>query len=141
MEEHNNGLLEWQGWVEDNHNLFRELRPGSRVGFFAREELEQPQGHVVVLEVGRKVLHVYRLPFTGLRQLAADVLFVADYEILTQVREARASREGSRLLRQLLSSGQIVLYFLAKPKDLKRKGFTELFSNLGIESVGECNAL
>ncbi|MEM3647282.1 MAG: hypothetical protein QW334_03955 [Thermofilum sp.] len=131
-------LLEWQRWGKNNHDLFKDLKPGSRVGFLSKEDLDQPQGRVVVLEVGRQGLDVYYLPFTGMRQLAVDVLFVAESEILAQIKETSATHEGGRLFRQLLSLGQIHFYYLAKAKDLMRKGFMELFSNLGLESLGGC---
>ncbi len=126
----------WENLVRQPGNPFTTAKVGCRVAFMAKEDIAEPTGAEMILwERQEDGIVVGKQVFQGFRGSDADLMLVADAEVLIDVCEEPSS-DPIRKLRLGIREGTVLCYFLRTKRELIMMGYEEFVDALGLPLAG-----
>lgn len=113
------------------------VQAGARVAFMAKEDLAGTEADMIVWEnmtddIG---IAIGKQAFQGFHAGDADLMFVADAEVLLQICTATPV-DPIKKLRQGIRHGTVLCYFLRPKRELLDMGYEEFVEALGLPLAG-----
>lgn len=145
-------LQAWQAMLDRHAELFSEMVPGAAVGFVARSGSGiMPGKHAAGLKAASgagQMLTWEVLPdnsgmraslkiYSGFEDSRVDLLFVAEDEALTAMRDALGG-DTLGLIKRLIRKGPIMFYVMKNKYQLQDAGYEEFLDSLGLAFLGAC---
>jgi hypothetical protein len=140
----------WQAMLDRHATLFSELVAGSAVGFVPRAGSGiHPGKHVAgVMNAGGEgqmltwvmegdVMRADVRRYSGFQDARVDLLFVADEDGLTAMRDALQGETLSIIKRQI-RKGSIMFFVMKTKYELQDAGYEDFLDSLGLAFLGAC---